>query len=55
MKKFFSGFVAGSIATVLAAYGTAKVVKKVYIEPEEEKERELEAKRRIAHRKSFAR
>lgn len=55
MKKFFSGFLAGSLATVLAAYGTAKVVKKVYIEPEEEKERELEVKRKIAHRKSFAR
>ncbi|MCJ0588508.1 DUF3042 family protein [Enterococcus cecorum] len=30
-------------------------MKKVYIEPMEEKEKELEEKRRRAHRKSFAR
>ena len=53
MKKFFSGFLTGTAATVLAALGTAKLVKKVYIEPMEEKE--LEEKRRRAHRKSFAR
>ncbi|WP_423740680.1 DUF3042 family protein, partial [Enterococcus cecorum] len=55
MKKFFSGFLTGTAATVLAALGTAKLVKKVYIEPMEEKEKELEEKRRRAHRKSFAR
>lgn len=55
MKKFFSGFLTGTAATVLAALGTAKLVKKVYIKPMEEKEKELEEKRRRAHRKSFAR
>ena len=55
MEKFFSGFLTGTAATVLAALGTAKLVKKVYIEPMEEKEKELEEKRRRAHRKSFAR
>lgn len=28
MKKFFSGFLTGTAATVLAALGTAKLVKK---------------------------
>lgn len=57
MKNFFSGFLTGTAATILAALGTAKLVKKVYIEPmeEKEKEKELEEKRRRAHRKSFAR
>ena len=29
MKKFFTGFLTGTAATVLAALGTAKLVKKI--------------------------
>lgn len=55
MKKFSQGFLAGTIFTVAALAGAALGVKKVVIEPVEEKEQFVEDNRRKAHRKSFAR
>ncbi|MGX6978582.1 DUF3042 family protein [Vagococcus elongatus] len=55
MKKFTSGFLAGTVFTLAAVAGVAFGVKKVIIEPIEEKENMIEDNRRKAMRKSYAR
>ena len=55
MKKFVTGFLAGSTATVATLAGILYGVKKVVIEPIEEKENLVEDNRRKAMRKSRAR
>lgn len=55
MKKFTSGFLAGTLFTIAAAAGVAFGVKKTVIEPIEEKENMIEENRKKAMRKSRAR
>lgn len=55
MKKFTSGFFAGSVFTLATLAGIAFGVKKTIIEPLEEKENMIDESRRKAMRKSFAR
>jgi len=55
MKKFTFGFIVGSLATTAATACLVKTVKKQVIEPIEEKEAMIEANRKKARRKSFAR
>lgn len=55
MKKFSTGFIAGTAATLATLAGIAFGVKKVVIEPIEEKEDQLEHNRKKAMRKSRAR
>lgn len=55
MKKFTSGFFAGTATTVIAAMGLVKLIKKQVIEPMEQKEAIIDENRKKAHRKSHAR
>jgi Na+/phosphate symporter len=55
MKKFTSGFFAGTFATIAATVGVVSAIKKTVIEPIEKKEAMIEANRRKANRKSRAR
>lgn len=55
MKKFTSGFLAGTAMTLAALAGVAVGFKKVVIEPVEEKEKMVEDNRRRASRKSYSR
>lgn len=55
MKKFSKGFLAGTATTLAALTGVALGVKKVLIEPIEEKEELIEDNRKKAMRKSRAR
>ncbi len=52
MKKFVTGFLAGTTATVVTIAGLLYGVKKTVIEPIEEKESQVEDNRRKAMRKS---
>ncbi len=55
MKKFMTGLVVGSLATTAATIGLVLTIKKQVIDPIDEKEAEIDAKRRQANRKSYAR
>lgn len=55
MSKFAKGFLAGTMFSVGVIAGVAFGVKKVVIEPIEEKELQYEENRRRANRKSYAR
>lgn len=55
MKKFTSGFFAGTFATIAATIGLVTAIKKQIIEPIEQKEAMVEENRRKANRKSRAR
>jgi Protein of unknown function (DUF3042). len=55
MKKFITGFVAGSLVTAATTIGLVLTVKKAVIDPIEEKEAMIDENRRKANRKSFAR
>lgn len=55
MKKFTSGFLAGTTLTLAALASVAFGVKKVVIEPVEEKELQIDDNRKKAMRKSRAR
>lgn len=55
MKKFVTGFLAGTTVTVATLAGIVYGVKKTVIEPIEEKEEQVEDNRRKAMRKSRAR
>lgn len=55
MKKFVTGFLAGTTVTVATLAGLLYGVKKTVIEPIEEKENQVEDNRRKAMRKSHAR
>ncbi|HIY57158.1 MAG TPA: DUF3042 family protein [Candidatus Tetragenococcus pullicola] len=55
MKKFVSGFVLGSLATTTCTLCMIAAIKKEVIDPIEEKEAQVNANRRRAHRKSFSR
>ncbi len=55
MKKFTSGFLTGTTLTLAALAGVAVGIKKLVIEPVEEKELIIDDNRRKAMRKSRAR
>lgn len=55
MNKFVKGFLAGTTFSVAVIAGIAFGVKKVVIEPIEDKELQYEENRKRANRKSFAR
>ena len=55
MKKFTSGFLTGTALTLAALAGVAVGIKKLVIEPVEEKELIIDDNRRKAMRKSRAR
>ncbi|GAA3024497.1 DUF3042 family protein [Tetragenococcus solitarius] len=55
MKKFTLGFIMGTLATTAATACLVTTVKKQVIEPIEEKEAMIDANRKKARRKSFAR
>lgn len=55
MKKFVSGLVVGTLATVAAATGFAVAVKKQVIDPIDEKEAMIEENRKKAMRKRVTR
>jgi len=55
MKKFTLGFIMGTLATTAATACLVTTVKKQVIDPIEEKEAMIDANRKKAHRKSFAR
>lgn len=55
MKKFMSGVIVGTLATVAAAAGFVTAVKKQVIDPIDEKEAMIEENRKKAARKRIAR
>lgn len=55
MKKFTSGFLTGTTVTLAALAGVALGIKKLVIEPVEEKELFIDDNRKKAMRKSRAR
>lgn len=55
MKKFVSGLLVGSLATVAAVAGVVASVKKTVIDPIDEKESMIEENRKKAIRKRVAR
>lgn len=55
MKKFSTGFLAGTAVTLSALAGLAVGIKKIVIEPIEEKEELIHGNRKKAMRKSRAR
>ncbi|MGY3765964.1 DUF3042 family protein [Vagococcus vulneris] len=55
MKKFTSGYLTGTAITLAAISGLAYGLKKIVIEPVEEKEAMIDDNRRKAKRKSRAR
>lgn len=55
MKKFLGGYLVGTAVTAGLVMGLVYGIKKTVIAPIEAKENELEANRRKAARKSYAR
>lgn len=55
MKKFVTGFLTGTVATVATVAGVALAVKKAVIDPIDEQEALIDEKRKRALRKSRAR
>lgn len=55
MRKFVTGFIAGTTVALASVAGLAFGVKKTVIEPIEKKEEEIENNRRKAMRKSRGR
>ena len=55
MKKFVSGLLVGSLATVAAVAGAVATIKKTVIDPIDEKESMIEENRRKAMRKRVSR
>ncbi|WP_291291210.1 DUF3042 family protein [Enterococcus sp.] len=55
MKRFLSGFLVGTVATIAAAASVAMTVKKQVIDPIDEQQAQNEEKRKRAMRKSVSR
>lgn len=55
MKKFVSGLLVGSLATVAAVAGAVATIKKTVIDPIDEKESMIEENRKKAMRKRVSR
>ena len=55
MKRFLSGFLVGTVATIAAAASVVMTVKKQVIDPIDEKEAMIEENRKKAMRKRVSR